>query len=84
MAGLQVWRMAKLDEFFEAHLTRGDEDIPWSTMAKILTVARFCEPSSELHIAEDCARRLWPTFSASMSFPEIYILQSGVAVGDEL
>jgi transposase len=53
----KLWRMAKLDEFFENHLTSGDEDIPWSTMAKILTVARFCEPSSELHIAEDWLRK---------------------------
>jgi transposase len=53
----KLWRMAKLDEFFETHLPPGDEDIPWSTMAKILTVARLCEPSSELHIAEDWFRK---------------------------
>lgn len=53
----KLWGMAKFDEFFETHLPRGDEDIPWSTMAKILTVARFCEPSSELHIAEDWLRK---------------------------
>lgn len=53
----KLWRMAKLDEFFEAHLPLGGEDIPWSTMAKILTVARLCEPSSELHIAEDWLRK---------------------------
>jgi transposase len=53
----KLWRMAKLDEFFESHLPQGWEDIPWSTMAKILTVARLCEPSSELHIAEDWLRK---------------------------
>ena len=53
----KLWRMAKFDEFFETQLGRGSEDIPWSTMAKILTVARFCEPSSELHIAEDWLRK---------------------------
>src|SRR3989338_5159099 len=55
--GCKLWRMAKLDEFFETHLTRGEENIPWSMMAKILTVARLCEPSSELHIAEDWLRK---------------------------
>ena len=55
--GCKLWRMAKLDEFFEAHLPRGGEDIPWSMTAKILTVARLCEPSSELHIAEDWLRK---------------------------
>ena len=53
----KLWRMAKLDEFFDAHLSLGGEDIPWATMAKILTAARFCEPSSELHIAEDWIRK---------------------------
>ena len=55
--GCKLWRMAKLDEFFETHLARGGEDIRWSTMANILTVARLCEPSSELHIAEDWLRK---------------------------
>lgn len=53
----KLWRMANLDEFFETRLPSGNEDIPWSTMAKILTVARLCEPSSELHIAEDWLRK---------------------------
>ena len=35
----------------------GREQIPWPTMAAILTIARLCEPSSELHIAEDWYRR---------------------------
>jgi hypothetical protein len=35
----------------------GQEQIAWSKMAAILVAARFCEPSSELHIAEDWYRR---------------------------
>src|SRR5487761_1515605 len=31
--------------------------VPWATMAAILVIARLCEPSSELHIAEDWYRR---------------------------
>jgi transposase len=53
----KLWGMAKLDEFFETNLPRGEENIPWALMAKILTVARLCEPSSELHIAEDWLRK---------------------------
>ena len=34
-----------------------DEDIPWDVMAAVLVIARLCEPSSELHIAEDWFRR---------------------------
>ena len=55
--GTKLWRMAKFDEFFEEHLPEGKEDIPWWTLAEILTLARLCEPSSELHIAEDWFRK---------------------------
>lgn len=53
---IKLWRMAKLDEFFQDHLPPGAEDIPWRTIAQLLSVARLCEPSSELHIAEDWLR----------------------------
>lgn len=55
--GCKLWGMAKLDEFFESHLPHGEEDVPWAMTAKILTVARLCEPSSELHIAENWLRK---------------------------
>ena len=35
----------------------GDESVPWPTVAAILTLGRFCEPSSELHIADTWYRR---------------------------
>ena len=35
----------------------GQERIGWAKMAAVLVAARFCEPSSELHIAEDWYRR---------------------------
>ena len=35
----------------------GREDVPWPTVAAILAVARFCEPSSELHIEDTWYRR---------------------------
>jgi transposase len=31
--------------------------VPWAAIAAILVIARLCEPSSELHIAEDWYRR---------------------------
>ena len=54
---LTLWRALKLDEFCAATLAEGREQVPWSTMAAILVIARLCEPSSELHIAEDWYRR---------------------------
>ena len=40
-----------------SQMPMGREDVPWSTVAAILTIARFCEPSSELHIEEKWYRR---------------------------
>jgi transposase len=55
--GWQLWQVLRLDEFCEAHLSRGREKVPWPEMAAILVIARLCEPSSELHIAEDWYRK---------------------------
>jgi hypothetical protein len=46
-----------LEGFCERTLPRGKEQVPWSKMAAVLVAARLCEPSSELHIAEDWYRR---------------------------
>ena len=52
-----LWRMLELDVLLERLIARGREDISWSTVAAILTIARFCEPASELHIEEKWYRR---------------------------
>jgi len=49
---LALWRRLRLDDFCSEHIKTGREDIPWSIMACILTLARFCAPSSELQIAD--------------------------------
>jgi transposase len=54
---LALWRACRLDEFAAAHLPVGKEEVPWEKMAAVLVAARLCEPSSELHIAEDWYRR---------------------------
>ena len=54
---LALWHACRLDEFTAAHLPVGKEDVPWEKMAAVLVAARLCEPSSELHIAEDWYRR---------------------------
>lgn len=55
--GHTLWQALQLDAFCVAQLAVGREQVPWATMAEILTIARLCEPSSELHIAEDWYRR---------------------------
>ena len=54
---LALWRGTGLEELCERLLPAGKERIAWAKMAAVLVAARFCEPSSELHIAEDWYRR---------------------------
>jgi transposase len=49
---LLLWHRLGLADFCKEHMPEGREVIPWSVMACILSVARFCAPSSELQIAE--------------------------------
>lgn len=49
---LLLWSRLGFAEFCKEQMSEGREAIPWSVMACILTVARFCAPSSELQIAE--------------------------------
>jgi transposase len=54
---LALWRGTGLAEVCEQLLPVGKESVPWEKMAAVLVAARLCEPSSELHIAEDWYRR---------------------------
>ena len=50
--GLRLWNRLGFAEFCREQMPSGREEIPWSIMAAILVLARFCAPSSELQIAE--------------------------------
>ena len=54
---LALWRGVGLEHLCEQVLPVGKERVAWASMAAVLVTARFCEPSSELHIAEDWYRR---------------------------
>jgi transposase len=54
---LALWRGTGIEELCRQLLPVGLERIAWAKMAAVLVTARFCEPSSELHIAEDWYRR---------------------------
>src|SRR6185312_2953941 len=54
---LALWRGMGLEVLCERLLPVGKERIAWAKMAAVLVAARFCDPSSELHIAEDWYRR---------------------------
>ncbi len=55
--GWTLWRALRLDEVLARLLPQGREAVPWATMTAVLVLARLCEPSSELHIAEAWYRR---------------------------
>ena len=52
-----LWRLLELDRLLAELLPRGREEVPWPTVAAILTVARFCQPQSELHIEDTWYRQ---------------------------
>ena len=54
---LELIHVLGLDTFFQETIPSGREDVPWSVMALVLVIARLCEPSNELSIAENFSRK---------------------------
>jgi transposase len=54
---LGLWRLLGLDTLLEKLAPGGREEVPWPVVAAVLTIARFCEPQSELHIESTWYRR---------------------------
>jgi transposase len=54
---LELVKQLGLHEFLNRTMPPGRAQVPWSLTALILVIARLCEPSSELHIAEHFYRQ---------------------------
>jgi transposase len=54
--GWILWHALKLDEQCEALLASKRETVGWAEVIAILVIGRLCEPSSELHVAEQWYR----------------------------
>ena len=50
--GWELLRRLGLDEFLAKTVPGGREEVPWAAMAMVLVLGRLCDPSSELHLAE--------------------------------
>ena len=50
--GLELLRKLGLDSFIAQTVPKGREDVSWAVMAMVLVLGRLCDPSSELHLAE--------------------------------
>jgi transposase len=61
--GVQLWQQLGLDQLLGQVMPSGREQIPWEVMAIVLVLGRFCDPSSELHLAE--------SFYESSALPEL-------------
>jgi len=67
-----LWRLLGLDTLLSALLPRGREEVPWATVAAILTIARFCEPASELHIEHTWYRRTALEDLLGVAVPQVH------------
>jgi len=54
---LGLWRLLGLETLLSRLMPAGREELAWPVVAAILTIARFCEPASELHIEHTWYRR---------------------------
>jgi transposase len=54
--GWVLWQALKLDELCGQLLPAGRESVAWADMVATLVIGRLCEPSSELHVAEQWYR----------------------------
>ena len=48
--GCELWRQLGLDEFWQAHLPAGREDVPWEKVLRLLVVNRLLDPGSEFRV----------------------------------
>lgn len=54
---LELIKRLGLDRFLQETIPSGREDVCWSVMALALVIARLCDPSSELSMAENFWRK---------------------------
>ncbi len=54
--GWKLWQALKFDVLCAELMPRGREAVAWPEVVAILVIGRLCEPSSELHVAEDWYR----------------------------
>lgn len=54
--GWLLWQALELDELCRKLLPPGRERVGWADVVAILVIGRLCEPSSELHVAEQWYR----------------------------
>ena len=69
---LALIKLLGLDDFLQETIPSGREDISWSVMALLLVIARLCDPSSELSIAENFLRKTATSDLLGVSAKKVY------------
>jgi transposase len=54
--GWLLWQALQLDQLCTEVMPAGRESVSWSAVVATLVIARLCEPSSDLHVAEQWYR----------------------------
>ena len=54
--GWKLWQALHFDQLCTELMPGGREAVSWADVLAILVIGRLCEPSSELHVAEDWYR----------------------------
>src|SRR5688572_8013709 len=67
-----LWQALKFDELLRGLLPRGREAVSWADVIAILVIGRLCEPSSELHVAEQWYRTTALEDLLGIALEEIY------------
>ena len=70
---LELIKKLGLDEFFHRFIPKGRGVIPWADMAIVLIIARFCDPKSELYIAEHFYSHSSLPFLVGIPTDKIYV-----------
>ena len=69
---LELIKRLGLDAFLQETIPSGREDVSWSVMALVLVIARLCDPSSELSIAENFLRKTAMSDLLGVSADKVY------------
>ena len=69
---LELIKRLGLDQFFQQFIPPGRGKIRWADLAMVLVIARFCDPKSELYIAEHFYRHSALPFLTGIPADKIY------------
>jgi len=69
---LELIKKLGLAELFDGMMPDVHPKMSWARLAEVLIVSRFCEPSSELHIAEHFCRKSALSDLMGISDEDIY------------